>query len=141
MDQINLYGKVKSGKIEFGNKEVLNQWIRTLNEGDHIVAKFNISRNYKSTRQLRLLYHCFRELSSKLGYEVEEIKVMMKLKAGLCFSHNIEGQDVTVCKSISDFTKVQLSEFVEFIDKWSSESLNFPLLTYEDIKFLKDDQN
>lgn len=138
MQQINLYGKIHNGKLELNNREALNQWCSNLKEGEDIVVKFNVSKTYKSTRQLRLLYHCFRELSAKLGYGIEEIKMLMKLRAGLCFVHTIEGEEISVCKSISDMTKRELSEFVEFVDIWSTTTLNHPLLKSEDIKFLKD---
>jgi hypothetical protein len=61
----------------------------------------------------------------------------MKLKYGLCFSHNVEGTDITVCKSISDMKKGEISEFIQFIDLWSSKTLNHPILKNEDIQFLK----
>lgn len=135
--QINLYGKVKNKKVEFTNKEALTYWLNSLEEGEEIVAKFNIQKSYKSVRQLRLLYACLRELAAHTGHDVEELKLILKVKAGLCYHHNIEGEDITACKSISDFSKKELCQFIEFIDMWSMKTLDLPLLTHEDKQFLK----
>ena len=135
--KLNLYAKIKSGKLDINNRRALDQWISNLKDGDDIVIKFRVQENYKSTRQLRLLYHCLREISNKTGHDVEELKTGMKLKAGLCFSHMVEDKEITVCKSISDFSIKELSEFIQFIDNWSTKTLNLPLLSYDDISFLK----
>lgn len=137
MSELNLYGKIKDGEIKLENTYALKQWAKTLEEGSDIVVKFRNQANYKTVRQLRLLYLCFRKLSAHLGYPVNDIKLMMKIKAGICWTHNIDGREITECKSISDFTKRELSEFVESIDTWASMELNFPLLSYEDKNFLK----
>lgn len=137
MTQFNLYGKVQAGKLEYTNKEALKEWMKTLPEGEDLVIKFNIAKSYKSNRQLRLLYACFRQIAYQTGESVENIKLILKLKAGLCFSHTIEGEDITTCKSISDFTKVEVSEFIQFTNEWSIGTLNLPLLTAEDKEFLK----
>ena len=135
--QINLYGEIKEGKLILHNRIALDTWISNLSEGDRIVAKFNLSKNYKTERQLRLLYKCLRDIASHTGHDIEDMKIALKLKAGLCFSHIIEGKDITVCKSISDFSIQEISEFIQFIDMWSTKTLNLPLLSFDDIKFLK----
>ncbi len=136
--QINLYAKVlPGGKLNFTNKEALTGWLKTLPEGEEIVVKFNLQKSYKTFRQVRLLYSCLREISDHTGHDVEELKLILKLKAGLCFSHQIENEDITVCKSISDFTKKELCNFIEFVDRWATKTLDLPLLTNEDLNFLK----
>lgn len=137
MDNLNLYAKVVNKKLDIRNKQALNQWISLLDENDDIVIKFRRQKDMKSVRQLRLLYKCLRSISAHTGHDVEDIKIMMKLKKGLCFSHIIENKEITVCKSISDFSIKELSEFIQFIDHWSTTTLNLPLLTSEDISFLK----
>lgn len=134
--QINLYAKKTGGKLEYSNKEILKQWVDNLPDGEDIIVKFNISRSYKSNRQLRLAYACFRAISDKLGYTVEEIKGLVKLQQGLCACSKIEGEDVHFCKSMADMTKKELSDFISKMDIWASKTLNMKLLTNEDINFL-----
>lgn len=134
---INLFGSIKDKKLILNNKQNLNNWLSTLNEDDDVVVKFYVSKQYKSNRQLRLLYSCFRTISAHIGHSVDEVKILMKTKAGVCFSHTIESENITVCKSLSDFSKKELSEFVQFVDLWSTEHLNLPLLSFDDKQFLK----
>lgn len=137
MDQLNLYSKVNKGKLEIENKHQLDEWLKTIPDGENVVIKFNISKNFKTQKQLRLLYLCFRQIAYHTGQSVQDIKLILKLKAGLCFSHTIENEEITICKSISDFSKKEVSEFIQFTNEWSIQTLNLPVLTLEDIEFLK----
>lgn len=135
--ELNLFAKIKDGKLEISYKDSYNNWLRTCKEGDDIIIKFRNQKNYYSNRQLRLIYHQFRELSIHLGYSVEDIKTMLKIKFGYCYTATVEGQEITNCKSISDFDRKELSEFIVAIHEWAQRTLDFPLLKYEDLKFLK----
>lgn len=135
-NQINIYCKKVGGRLEYYNKHALKEWISNLTEGEDIVIKFNVSKNFKSTKQLRLVYACFRELSDKLGYSVEEIKTLMKLNQGLCGHSVIEGEEIHFCKSIADLSRKELSDFISKMDIWASKTLNMKLLTNDDINFL-----
>ncbi len=137
--QLNLYAKVENKSLKINNRESLEQWIKSLNEGDDIVIKLNVEKHYKTSRQIRLIYSCFRKLSKHLGYSVEEIKTLMKFKFGICATTTIEGEDVTICKSLSDFSKKELTEFIEFVDNYSCQQLNYPLLNNNDKSFLKNE--
>lgn len=137
-DQINLYGTKKNGKLETRNRLALDKWIDYLSEGEEVVIKIRKQKDYKTFRQVRLCYACLRSISDLTGHTVEEVKVLMKMKQGLCFSHVIEGTDVSVCKSISEMTKIELSDFIMKMDQWSTEIFNHPLLTSEDKSFLND---
>lgn len=135
-DQINLYGVKEKGKLVIRNRQALDYWLDHLSDGDDIVVKLRRQKDYKTFRQVRLCYACLRSISDKTGHSIEEVKVLMKIKQGLCFSHNIEGTDVSICKSISEMTKAELSDFIMKMDQWSTELFNHPLLTYEDKTFL-----
>lgn len=138
MSQLNLYCRKIDGKLEFSDKLAYKQWIRNIPEGEDIVVKFNISKSYKSVRQLRLVYLCFRVLSDNLGYTVEEIKGLMKLEQGLSASSIIEGKEVHFIKSLADMTKTELSQFIEKMDIWGFQTLGIKMLSNDDIKFLND---
>lgn len=136
-NNLNLFGKIISGKLEINNKETYKHWLSQCKEGSNIVIKLRNQEDFHSNRQLRLIYHEFRELSNLLGYTVEEIKMLLKLQFGLCFTNTIEGVELNICKSISDMTRVEISDFIQKIDLWSTNNFNYPLLNNEDIQFLK----
>lgn len=137
MTQINLYGTIQGGKLILANRDSLDKWVKTLLEGENLVIKFNVSKSYKSNRQLRLIYAMLRDLSKRLGYSVEEVKTLMKMYQGLCACSKINGEDVHFCKSIADMDKREISTFITDINEWSIINLDHKLLTYEDLQFLK----
>lgn len=135
-DQLNLYAKKVNGKIQWSNRDAMDKWLSYVEEGEDLVVKFKRQKDYKTFRQVRLCYACFRSLSDLTGHSIEDIKVLMKIKQGLCFAHTIEGVDISVCKSISEMTKAEISDFIMKMDIWSTELFNHPLLTNEDKSFL-----
>lgn len=136
-NDLNLFGKIINSKLEIINKESYKQWLSRCEEGSDIVIKIRNQKNFYSNRQLRLIYGEFRQISDFLGYSVEEVKTMLKMQMGYCYTHEIESQPITICKSISDFSKIELSDFIQKVDIWATKTLNLPLLTYDDIQFLK----
>jgi hypothetical protein len=137
MEKLNLFGKVINKELKVENKQALFDWLENCEEGDDIVLKFVRQKDYKTVRQLRLIYKSFRIISETTGYETTEVKIMMKMRFGVCYSYIIEGKEITECKSLADFTKKDLSKFIEFIDNWAMKTLNLTILTNDDIKFLK----
>lgn len=139
MSQINLFATKKDGKLSLSNKFLLDEWIKSIPEGEDLAIRIVAQKEFRSTRQIRLLYKQFREIAKFTGSTVEDIKLMLKYHFGLCYSHKIEGKDIIVCKSISDLKKSEISELIESIDIWSVQTLNLPLLTHDDKIFLKNE--
>lgn len=137
-DGINLFGKILNGKLELNNRTALAEWIRSQPENSDIVVKVRNQDEYFTQRQLRLIYGMFREISQHTGYTVEEVKTMLKMHAGHCYVYTIENKDVTQCKSISDFTRRELSAFIETINTWAGQRLGMGLLNNDDLQFLKE---
>lgn len=138
-DGVNLYGKTEDGSLRITNRKILEEWLKTLPNGEDIVCKFRVQKNYKSTRQVRLCYHCLREIAAKTGHTLEEIKLYLKYKSGHCFDQKIEGEHIQTCKSIADMSKTEMSDFILFMDQWAISNLAHPLLTNDDLNFLKNE--
>lgn len=138
--RLTLYAEKIDGALKITNKAALEQWLKLLEEGEEIEIDLTPVNDSKTLRQLKLCYHCLREISDSTGYSVEEVKLIMKIKAGLCFHHEIDDKQITQCKSIGKMTKKELSKFVEFMDLWASQTLSIALLSYDDIKFLRDEK-
>lgn len=137
MERINITAVKRDNKLKILNKPTLDYWIDSLKEEETVEISLIRDEDLRTIRQIRLLYKCFRTISEHTGHSVEDVKIMMKLKFGMCHSHTIEGIEITVCDSISDLTKKEINKFIEDIDIWSSQTLNCPLITHEDINFLK----
>lgn len=135
--ELNLFGIIQRGKLIISNREQINEWVKTLPEGSDIIIKFRNQDEYVSNRQLRLIYSLFRVIGDKLGYGIEDIKTILKMRFGHCYTHNLEGSDITICKSLSEFNKKEMSDFIMKIDQWTTEELQINLLNFDDISFLK----
>lgn len=132
-----MYGRIKNGKIVLDNKEALRYWTSQLDEGDDVLVTFQAVKDAKSLRQLKLVYGCLRVISDHTGYTVEEAKMLVKMHQGLCGESTIEGKQIYFCKSLSDFSKKELSEFIVKMNDWAAINLQLNLLSFDDLKFLK----
>lgn len=139
--KIELYLRKQGDNLIWSNKAALKKWIRNLPEGEDVLVTYTSSKDLKTLAQLRMIYRSFRLISSYTGQPLTDVKLMMKLRSGHCFTHNIEGREITECKSLSDFTKTEISDFIQFINNWCLQTLEFATLTEEDINFLRDLNN
>lgn len=76
-------------------------FIKGLDEGDTVDVTYEVVTGNKSYAQLAKVYKCIREIASFTGMTVEEAKIQVKLRAGLC-----NDQD---CKSFADCSREELS--------------------------------
>lgn len=137
-DKCNLFGEIKSRKLIISNKEVLDQWLQQAKDGK-VAIKIVSEENFHSVRQLRLLYKIFREMAKASGASVEDMKLLIKYEMGFCHSTKVNNKDITICKSISDLSKTEISQFIEFGDIYASQNLGLNILTGDDKIFLKQD--
>lgn len=135
--QVNIFGTTKSGKLHISNRHVLDEWLKNQPDGEDVAIRVIVQKNFKTNRQLRLLYKLFREISKHTGSSVEDTKLFLKYHFGLCYVHNIEGAELTVCKSISDLTKTEISELIEQTDIWANQTLGLQILSEDDKNFIK----
>jgi hypothetical protein len=136
---MKIYGKFdKNGKIVISNPVQYENWVKNQNPGDDVLIEYQLLKDRKTLQQLKLIHHCLREISSVTGYTVDEVKILMKMKYGICFIYKIDNKDVTHCKSLGDLSKKELSNFIIWINDWAGENLNLKLLSYDDIQFIKE---
>lgn len=76
--------------------------------------------------QLAKIHACLAELSRITGHTVEELKVEVKKRTGLCFITNINNEKVLYCKTLADCSKEELSSVIEEIIRLGDEvGVNF----------------
>jgi len=97
----------------------LNTYIKNLEEGAKIDVTYQETADDHTLGQLAKVHACIDELSKYTGYDREELKDMVKHKAGLI-------TDTCEYKSFADCNKEELSRAIEAVIK-IGEAVDFPL--------------
>lgn len=104
----------KDGKLEHSIKAretIYNKFVEGLPEGTKVEIFVSVIGPKGSNAQIAKIYVMLRELANELGYSIEEIKLIIKRKTGLCF--NRDGQEY--CKSFGDCDKSELNAVIQNI--------------------------
>lgn len=79
----------------------LGLFIKGLTDGEHVLITYEVQTNDASYAQLSKVHKNIRELANYTGDTFEDMKMQVKLRAGLCGSSE--------CKSFADCSKEELS--------------------------------
>ena len=104
----------KDGKLQHNIKAretIYNKFVDSLPEGAKVEMFVSVSGPKGSNAQLAKVYVMLRELASEIGYSLEEMKLIIKRKSGLCF--NKDGQEY--CKSFGDCDKTEMNSVIQNI--------------------------
>ena len=107
-DSLFVQCTVKNGALVFPIKAIGNKYQKFLNdlpEGAKLEIFIGVSGDKGSNPQLARLHAMIREIAQEIGYTFEEAKLVVKRKAGLCFTKNKE----EYCKSFGQFDKDELN--------------------------------
>ena len=124
-DSLFVQCTIKNGALDFPIKAVGNKFQKFLNDlpdGAKLEIFIGVSGDKGSNPQLARLHAMIREIAQEIGYTFEEAKLVVKRKAGLCFTKNKEeycksfGQcdkdelnlAIQACIEIGDFSGIQL---------------------------------
>lgn len=84
-------------------------FIKNLKEGDEVELFVDKVQNQANASQIAKVHTCIRELAKESGYSFEEMKILVKSKAGMCF--NSEGK--SLCRSFKDISKDEVNLVLE----------------------------
>ena len=97
----------KNLKIDPLGSAKLGLFIKGLQEGETVVITYEVQTADHSYAQLSKLHKCIRELAAYTGDTFEDMKLQVKLRAGLCTDTN--------CKSFSECSKEELSMAIQAV--------------------------
>lgn len=97
----------KSLEIDPLGSAKLGLFIKGLQEGETVVITYEVQTADHSYAQLSKLHKCIRELAAYTGDTFEDMKLQVKLRAGLCTDTN--------CKSFSECSKEELSMAIQAV--------------------------
>jgi len=83
----------------------LSQFIQGMDEGDTIIITYEVQNDDASYAQVSKVHKHIRELASYTGDSFEDMKLQVKLRAGLCNNSD--------CKSFADCSKEEVSMAIQ----------------------------
>jgi len=104
----------RDGKLQHSIKAretIYDKFVDSLPEGSKVEMFVSVSGPKGSNAQLAKVYVMLRELAAEIGYSLEEMKLIIKRKSGLCF--NRDGQEY--CKSFADCDKDEMNAVIQNI--------------------------
>jgi len=116
---------VKSdGKLVYtDNKEKLlyELFIDKLIDGEEVEIFISVKGQKASAAQISKIHTCIRVIAMDLGYSFEDLKVLVKEKAGLCYAVEDEQSIKVVCKSFADCNITEMSLAIEACNQIAEE--------------------
>jgi hypothetical protein len=83
----------------------LGLFIKGLSDGESVIITYEVQTNDGSYAQISKLHKHIRELANYTGDSFEDMKLQVKLRAGLCNNSD--------CKSFADCSKSELSMAIQ----------------------------
>lgn len=116
--KLNHFGKLKKegGKLVYMKSSEsiqYNQFKTDLEEGAVVELYMEQVHDTGTLAQLAKAHALIRELSNHTGISFEDLKTLIKEKAGLCLSRTVSGKEYFLCKSLGDASVEELSAFIQ----------------------------
>jgi len=116
----------KNGKLSYASpqdKLAYELFIDKLSEGQIVEMYIDLANTDHSKAQLAKVHACIRELAKESGYTFEEMKIVIKQAAGLCY----EKDGLVECKSFAECSKDELMLAIEACIQIGKENYNISL--------------
>lgn len=124
------------------NREFISV-INSFGQGTKITVTIENYVRKKTPEQLSYIHVVFRELENETGMDREDIKMAMKARYGLREAlrdrdgnevSDEDGEVIERLKSLSEYSKQEMSEFIDNVLRWAREFLGVTLPDPEDYK-------
>ena len=104
---VSIRAKVVNKNLEIDplGSAKLSQFIQGMDEGDTIIITYEVQNDDASYAQVSKVHKHIRELASYTGDSFEDMKLQVKLRAGLCNNSD--------CRSFADCSKEEVSMAIQ----------------------------
>ena len=128
---LNLVSKYikKNGKLEFqslAHSKKFELFVSHIPEDTIVECFYEVQHDDGTLPQLAKIHAMIKELSTFTGETVENMKLLVKDKAGLCLVREVSGKEYFLAKSFADCSKEELSLAIQAAIQ-IGEQINFPL--------------
>lgn len=108
----NSYLKKKDGKLihtKSGEEARYQEFLKRIPEGTVVDVFMEVNTGTGTLGQLAKVHKCIRILANDLGYTFEEMKLLIKDRAGLFVKRTIDGKDYSDWKSFGSSSSDDLN--------------------------------
>lgn len=84
-------------------------YVSKIPEGSIVECFYEVQHDDGTLPQLAKLHVIIRQLASHIGETVENMKILVKDRAGLCISREVAGKEYFLAKSFADCSRDELS--------------------------------
>jgi hypothetical protein len=120
----------KNGKLDFSTLAASKQFevfVSNIPEGSIVEFFYEVTHDDGTLPQLAKLHVMLKHLSTHIGETVENMKLLVKDKAGLCIAREVAGKEYFLAKSFGECSKEELSLAIQAAIEIGQE-VNFPLI-------------
>ena len=106
----------RNSKLSYSNgkdKLLYDQFIDKVKDGEEVEIFVCIKGRGTSSAQISKVHACIRELAGELGFPFDDMKLIIKEKAGLCYEVQDEGERKVICKSFADCSSLEITLAIE----------------------------
>jgi hypothetical protein len=100
------------GHLEFTSQAQARQFeafMSTVEKGSIVEVFYEVTHDDGTLPQLAKLHVLIKQLATHTGYTVEDMKLLVKDKAGLCLVREVSGKEYFLAKSFGECSKEELS--------------------------------
>ena len=120
----------KGGKLDFSSLASSKQFeLFVSSVPEHSIVEFfyEVTHDDGTLPQLAKLHVMLKQLATHIGETVENMKLLVKDKAGLCIAREVAGKEYFLAKSFGDCSRDELSLAIQAIIEIGQE-VNHPVL-------------
>lgn len=120
----------KNGKLDFSTLAASKQfevYVSNISEGSIVEFFYEVTHDDGTLPQLAKLHVMLKHLANHIGETVENMKLLVKDKAGLCIAREVAGKEYFLAKSFGECSKEELSLAIQAAIEIGQE-VNFPLV-------------
>ena len=120
----------KNGRLDFSTLAASKQfevYVSNIPEGSIVEFFYEVTHDDGTLPQLAKLHVMLKHLANHIGETVENMKLLVKDKAGLCIAREVAGKEYFLAKSFGECSKEELSLAIQAAIEIGQE-VNFPLV-------------
>ena len=102
------------------------RFVSDIPEGSIVEFFYELQHDDGTLPQLAKIHAMIKQLSTHVGETVENMKLLIKDRAGLCIAREVSGREYFLAKSFGECSKDELSLAIQAIIE-IGEEVNFPI--------------